>query len=40
MALLLNRSIVWGAARMASLASAAAGLTYLVGRLVWGLQLG
>ncbi len=39
MALLLNRSIVWGAARMASLASAA-GLTYLVGRLIGDLLLG
>jgi hypothetical protein len=39
MALLLNRSIVWEAARRAGLPSAA-GLTYLVGRLIGDLLLG
>lgn len=40
LALLSNKSVVWGAARMAGLASAAAALTYLVGSLVGDLVLG
>ncbi len=40
LALLSNKSVVWGAARMAGLASAAAGLTYMVGSLVGDLVLG